>query len=161
MPANTLTLSGTYIDHGKIRLANGKLLAWDDFGAPAAPPDVPYGTTMKVTIVLEAPDFLHGSEGAIWATYDLEQAEIVQGALQSQQIASELREIFLQDPAFSLNELKGRAGLYVLHVRDPAKAEAAMDFVWRDPGGLRLQPDWCYPAGAPNESFLRWTGGEG
>jgi len=148
MPTNTLTLSGTYIDAGKIRLASGKTLAWDDFGAPPAP-EVPYGTEMKVTIVHDAPDYLHGSEGAIWATYDREQAEIVQGALQSQQIAGELREIFLQEKR-----------LYVLHVRDPARAEAAMDFVWRDPGGLRLQPDWCYPAGAANESFLRWTKGE-
>jgi hypothetical protein len=156
MPANTFTLSGTYIDAGKIRLPSGKILEWDDLGAPL---NVPYGTEMEVTIVLEAPDYLHGSEGAIWATYDREQAEIVQGALQSQQIASELREVFLQDPAFPLKELKERAGLYVLHVRDPAKAEAAMDFVWRDPSGLRLQPDWCYPAGAANESFLRWTKG--
>jgi hypothetical protein len=68
--------------------------------------------------------------------------------LQAQQIAGELREILLQE-----NEL------YVLHVRDPAKAEAAMDFIWRDPSGLRLQPDWRYPAGAANESFLRWTKG--
>ena len=148
MPAKTLTVTGTYIDHGKIQLASGKILAWDDLDSQNAPPESPYGAKTEVTIVLEAPDFLHGVDGAIWATYDREQAEIVQGALQSQQIAGELREILLQD-----NEL------YVLHVRNPAQAEAAMDFIWRDPGGLRLQPDWCYPAGAANESFLRWTKG--
>jgi hypothetical protein len=149
MPAKTFTLAGSYIDRGKIRLASGKILAWDDLDpASAGPPNVPYGTEMEVTIVLDAPDFLHGSDGAIWATYDREQAEIVLGALQSQQIAAELREILLQDNR-----------LYVLHVRDPAKAEAAMDFVWRDASGLQLQPDWCYPAGAANESFLRWTEG--
>jgi hypothetical protein len=145
MSEKTLTLSGTYLDAGKIRLPSGKILELGDLDAP---PNVPYGTEMKVTIVLEAPDFLHGSEGAVWATYDREQAEIVLGALQAQQIAGELREILLQE-----NEL------YVLHVRDPAKAEAAMDFIWRDPSGLRLQPDWRYPAGAANESFLRWTKG--
>ncbi len=148
MSANTLTLSGTYVDAGKIRLASGKILAWEDLGAATAAPNAPFGTNMKVTIVLDVPDYLHGSEGAVWATYDREQAEIVLGALQAQQIAGELREILLQE-----NEL------YVLHVRDPAKAEAAMDFIWRDPSGLRLQPDWCYPAGAVNESFLRWTKG--
>lgn len=148
MPEKMLTLSATYIDAGKIRLASGKILAWEDLGAPLTPPELPYGTNMKVTIVLEAPDYLHGSEGAVWATYDREQAEIVLSALQAQRIAGELKEILLQDHE-----------LYVLHVHDPAQAEAAMNFIWRDSSGLRLQPDWRYPPGAVNESFLRWLEG--
>jgi hypothetical protein len=149
MPANTFTLSGTYIDAGKIRLASGKVLAWDDLSPPeAGPPEVPYGTKMKLTIVLEAPDYLHGIEGAVWATYDRYQAGVVQSALQAQQISCDLREVFLNDKR-----------LFVVHIRDPGQAEAAMDFVWREPDGLMLQPDWCYPAGAANESFLRWIEG--
>lgn len=144
MPANTFTLSGTYIDRGKIRLADGKILEWE---APGLQP-IPFGATTQVTIVLEAPDYLHGFEGAVWATYDRYQAEVVQGALQSQKILCDLREVFLNGER-----------LHVVHVRDPAQAEEAMDFVWREPGGLMLQPDWCYPAGAANESFLRWAEG--
>jgi len=70
MPANTLTLSGVYIDAGKIRLASGKILAWDDLSPQHTPPCILYGAKTEVTIVLEAPDYLHGAEGAIWATYD-------------------------------------------------------------------------------------------
>jgi hypothetical protein len=98
--------------------------------------------------VLEAPDYLHGIAGAVWATYDRYQAEIVQSALQAQQISCDLREVSLNDKL-----------LFVVHVHDPGQAEAAMDFVWREPDGLMLQPDWCYPAGAANESFLRWIEG--
>lgn len=111
--------------------------------APSASP-----TKAEAATVHEMPDYLHGAEGAIWATYDRYQAEIVQGALQSQKIVCELREIFLNNDR-----------LYTLHVRDPAEAEAARDFVWRDAGGLTLQPDWRYPTGAKNESFLKWTEG--
>lgn len=148
MDKKTITVVGTYIDLGKIRLASGKILAWDDLDPPHGPPEIPYGAKAELTIVLDAPDYLHGVEGAIWATYDRYQAEIVQGALQSQKIACELRESYL-------NGFR----LYVLRVRDPTKSDAAIDFVWRDPGGLGLQPDWRYPAGAVNESFLRWTKG--
>lgn len=148
MDAMTITVVGTYVDVGKIRLASGNILAWDDLDLPYGPPEIPYGAKAELTIVLDAPDYLHGAEAAIWATYDRYQAEIVQGALQSQKIACELRESFL-------NGIR----LYVLHVRDPTKSAAAIDFVWREPGGLRLQPDWRYPAGAVNQSFLRWTKG--
>jgi len=30
---------------------------------------------------------------------------------------------------------------------------------WREPSGLRLQPDWWYPVGAENESFNKWING--
>lgn len=141
MPANTFTLSGTYLDAGKIRLASGEILTCAELVAQHVLP----GAAMKVTIVLEAPDYLHGIEGAVWATYDRYQAEVVQSALQSQKISCEVREAFLSGKR-----------LFVVHVRDPAQAEAAMDFVWREPDGLMLQPDWSYPAGAMNESFLKW-----
>lgn len=142
MPENTFTLAGTYIDRGKIRLANGEILRCEDLEAPS---EVPYGASARVTIVLDTPDFLHGFEGAVWATYDRYQAEVVQGTLQSQKISCDLREVLLNGEE-----------LYAVHVRDPAQAEEAMDFIWREPGGLMLQPDWSYPAGALNESFLKW-----
>ena len=150
MPANTLTVVGTYIDAGKIRLTSGKVLEWNDLDPQEAPPSIPYGTKTQVTIVHEAPDFLHGERGFIWATYNRDQAEIVHAALQAQQIACELREILMNG-----------CRLFVVQVADADKIEEAIDFVWRDAGGLKLVPDWSYPAGAVNESFLRWLRAEG
>jgi hypothetical protein len=106
------------------------------------------GVKTEVTIVHDAPDYLHGEAGFIWATFSREQAEIVQAALQAQEIRCELRETQWND-----------SRLFVLQIEDSGRIDAAIDFVWRDSSGLRLQPDWHYPAGAPNESFLLWTGG--
>lgn len=149
MPAKTLTVVGTYIDTGKIRLASGKVLEWNDLDPQEAPPSIPYGTKTQVTIVHEATDYLHGEAGFIWATYNRDQAEIVHAALQAQQITCALRE-------FSMNDRT----LFVLQVEDADKIEDAIDFVWRDLSGLMLQPDWSYPAGAVNQSFVRWLKAE-
>lgn len=79
----------------------------------------------NLTIALDAPDYLHGAEAAIWATYDRYQAEIVQGALQSQKTACELRESYL-------NGFR----LYVLLVRDPTKAMRQLTSFGATPAGL-------------------------
>jgi hypothetical protein len=35
----------------------------------------------------------------------------------------------------------------------------AVDFIWREASGLRLQPDWHYPMGSANDSFDKWING--
>jgi 3-mercaptopyruvate sulfurtransferase SseA len=65
MPANTLTLSGTYIDHGKIRLASGKMLAWADLEKLMGDSDIANDTTV----------ILYGDNNnwfAAWAFWQLE-----------------------------------------------------------------------------------------
>jgi len=84
----------------------------------------------------------------VWATYHLHQAEIIKAALLAQSIACEVRE----------QSLPG-ARLYLLCIPEAREVAAAVDFIWRDPSGLRLQPDWWYPAGAENESFNKWLNG--
>ena len=44
-------------------------------------------------------------------------------------------------------------------IPEAREVATAVDFIWREPGGLRLQPDWWYPAGAENESFDKWING--
>jgi len=51
-----------------------------------------------------------------------------------------------------------QAGLFC--IPEAREIAAAVDFIWQDPSGLRLQPDWLYPAGAENESFQRWIKGD-
>jgi hypothetical protein len=136
---------GTYLDRGKIQLEDGKIVAWQELSSEE-PPVVPYGTRAEIAITFDAADYLSGTDGIVWATYDFEQAELVRGALQVQNISCEVRE----------QELTERP-LYLLYVPEPQEAEAAMDFIWRDDSGLRLKPDWRYPAGAENESIKRWT----
>lgn len=94
-------------------------------------------------------EYLSDMPGIVWVTYDLRQAETVQAALQAQRLRCEVREEFWRDRRS-----------YLLHVPLQHEVEAARDFIWRDPGGLRLRPDWSYPAGAANASFLNWLEAE-
>jgi len=45
-------------------------------------------------------------------------------------------------------------------ISEAREVAAAVDFIWREPSGLRLKPDWSYLAGAENESFQRWIKGD-
>jgi hypothetical protein len=136
-------ISGTYIDRGKIRLANGKIVEWHD---PSL--RLPYGTKTEVTITCEECDYLNGTDGIVWATYDRHQAITIRDALLVQKISCEVRE----------EQLEGLR-LFLLHIPHADEVAAALDFIWRDDAGLRLQPDWWYPAGAENESFKKWING--
>jgi hypothetical protein len=89
-----------------------------------------------------------GEDGTVWATYDLRQAETIRNALIAQHIDCTLKEGNLR-----------RKILYLLHVGGGKELDDAMNFVWRDSGGLRLQPDWHYSIGSENESFDKWING--
>ena len=93
-------------------------------------------------------DYLNGRGGIVWATYDRHQAATIRDALLVQKISCELREGFVEG-----------LRLYLLHIARAHEVEAAMDFIWRDLGGLRLRPDWRYPPGAENASFKKWING--
>jgi hypothetical protein len=78
----------------------------------------------------------------------LRQAETIKAALLAQSMVCEMRE----------QTLSGTR-LYLLCIPEAREVAAAVDFIWREPNGLRLQPDWWYPAGAENESFKKWING--
>jgi len=111
-------------------------------------PRIPYGTGLEVTLAYEDVDYLQGTNEIVWATYHLRQAETIKAALLVQSIGCEVKE----------QSLPG-ARLYVLCIPQTTEVAAAVDFIWRDSSGLRLQPDWWYPAGAENESFEKWING--
>jgi hypothetical protein len=147
MPKNASKVNGFYHSKSRIQLENGMTLHWDPV-SNAALPRIPYGTGIEVTVAYEEVDYLSGSAGIVWATYLLRQAETIKAALLAQNVACEVRE----------HDLPG-ARLYLLCITEAHEVSAAVDFIWREPSGLRLQPDWWYPAGAENESFKKWING--
>jgi hypothetical protein len=100
-------------------------------------------------IPLDARGYPTGKDGTVWATFDLRQAEIIRNALLTQRIACELRN----------SKLDGKA-LYLLRLAGEGELEEAMQFIWKDKGGLRLLPDWSYREGEVNKSFERWLSGQ-
>ncbi len=147
MPIISVEIHAHYCDSEKICLENGKIVEWKRL-TPLAPPKIPYGTNVQITISYEQRDYLNGEDCRVWASYDQNQAETIQSALKAQKIAAYLDEEFLI----------GRQ-LYVVFVSRKEDVEAAIDFIWRDPTGMRLHPDWWYPEDARNESFRKWTNG--
>ncbi len=145
MPRKSIKFSGSYIDLGKIELANNKILKWYDLSAEA-PPAMPYGTRVEMTLSYEQTDYFNGENGIVWATHDIHQAEVICGTLRAQDIACEIQEK-------RLNESR----LHLIRIAHSEKIAAAVDFIWRDDTGLKLRPDWNYPAGTANESFQRWV----
>jgi len=145
MSLKSIKLSASYVDRGKIQLSNKKILEWKDL-RPEAPPVVPYGTEMEMTITFEQNDYLNGKNGIVWATYDQHQAEVICGTLRALEIECEVLK----------KKLKG-THLHLIRILQSHKIPTAVDFIWRDETGLKLQPDWVYPANTENESFQRWV----
>jgi len=148
MAVKYIRATGRHKDVGIIHLENGSLLEWIIFNGTEIP-RLPFGTQVKISLTFEEQDFLNGVDGIVWGTYDRRQAETIQSALLVQNILSEAREFILDEWM-----------LYLLFIPQKEDVQKAIDFIWRDEAGLRLKPDWWYPAKAPNESFLKWINGE-
>jgi hypothetical protein len=97
---------------------------------------------------LDTQGYPTGNDGIVWGTFDLRQAEVIRNALLTQSIACELGS----------TKFDGKP-LHVLRVADGRESQEAMDFIWRDKGGLRLAPDWSYADGEANRSFELWLSG--
>ncbi len=127
-----------YSDLGKIVFENGDVLLCEQL-------NLPYGSDVCISIEFSKSDYLTGKENYVWATYSLEQAEIVAGALKAQNIAVVLE-----------NQTVGRLKLFLLKVVNEIDVEKASAFIWKSEEGLNLKPDWFYPRGSENKSFERW-----
>ena len=102
----------------------------------------------KTDLPFDGRDLLCGENGAVWATYELKQAKIIQSALLAQNIHSEIDRI-----------TSGEKEVILIRVTNQADVNEAIDFIWKSRNGLRLKPDWSYAAGQRNKSFERWLGG--
>lgn len=129
---------------GKIILDNKKLFEWNELTAEM-PPDLQEDSSLEITISFDENDFLSGKNGIVWATYDLRQAEIIQNSLLAQHINSEVKKINLIGNIF-----------FALKISNESEVNDSINFIWKSKSGLRLKPDWSYPAGETNKSFEQW-----
>lgn len=88
---------------------------------------------------------ISGINGFVWVTKESCQAEIITNALQIQNIESEI-----------VNTDSNNTKIYMIKVIREEDIKQAVDFLQNDNSGLRLKPDWNYPAGERNESFEQW-----
>ena len=143
-----IKIKGIYCDIGKINLETMKMVEWTDL-IDAELPEIPFGSSVELTLSIEENDFLSGKDGIVWATYDLRQAEIIQSALLAQHISSEVSLINLQNKS-----------IQILRIINETDVSDAIDFIWRNNNGLRLKPDWSYREGDVNKSFEQWLSGQ-
>jgi len=139
-----LKIKGIYKSDGPIILDKGKFLKWNDIN-DGIPPDLPSSINVELTLSFKGNDLLLGSDGIVWATFDLQQAEIIQSSLMAQHISSEIESVQFTDKK-----------LFTLRITNENDINDAIDFIWQSRGGLRLKPDWVYPEGEKNLSFEQW-----
>ncbi len=70
---------GVYKNLGLIELGSGDSLICENL-------EIPFGTSVNIYIEYEDTDFINGSGGIVWATYNADQAETLKGALQAHKI---------------------------------------------------------------------------
>ncbi len=132
---------------GTIVFENGRRLEWNDISEIHSP-DLPPSIRVEFMLSFKENDLLLGSGGFVWATYSVSQAEIIQSTLLAQHINAEIISI-------AASEKK----LYAIRVINESDVEISVNFIWQGRDGLRLKPDWVYPAGERNASFEQWLGG--
>ena len=145
MPTKKIELSGVYKDIEIIQMDNGKILEWSSLISDIDAPLIPFGTKIEISLTYNDADFLKGSKGIVWATYNQFQVETIQNALLVQNVFSEIR----------ISKLKEKS-LYLIFIQNLEEKEKAIDFIWREESGLRLKLDWHYTTNNENESFNKW-----
>ena len=142
-----IKVKGLYSDLGKIELENMKSIYLDEF-TDEQHLEIPFGSSVEVSIEFDENDFLSGKDGIVWATYDIRQAEIIQNTLLAQHINSEIGNANL-----------GGRQLVLIKITNQTDMKDAINFIWKSNNGLRLKPDWSYPDGEKNKSFEQWLSG--
>lgn len=150
-----LRINGTYHSEGRIILDKSKTIEWKELSTEK-PPELPESSNVELTITFDESDFLSGKNGIVWATYNLRQAEIIQSSLLAQQLSSEVKNIgFVRRTPNG-----GKEDMFLINITNGSDINEAIDFIWRSDSGLRLKPDWNYPAGESNKSFELWLNGQ-
>lgn len=143
-----IKIMGHYQDKEKVLLSNGNILNLLELIDEEDIPLIPYGTKVEITIKYDKMDFLNGVNGIVWATYNYNQADTIKNALFVQNIFGTIKEMKLT-----------KRTIYNIHIKNALDVKRAINFIWKEEGGMRLYPDWYYPANTDNESFNKWTNG--
>ncbi|HSO85029.1 MAG TPA: hypothetical protein VLQ91_00655 [Draconibacterium sp.] len=106
---------------------------------------LPVEISIELSVTVELNSLISGTDGFVWATKDICQAEIITNALKIQHIESEI-----------INTESNNISIYLIKVNREDDINEGFDFIQNDKSGLRLKPDWNYPDGEPNQSFEQW-----
>ncbi len=142
-----LKSKGIFSENGRIILDSRKDILWQDLSEKTAP-KLPEGTSVELSISFDENIFLKGINGIVWATYDPRQAEVIQNTLLVQNIESEVNRIEIDSD-----------NLITIKILNTKDINPVIEFIWKSESGLRLKPDWVYPAGEINKSFELWLSG--
>jgi hypothetical protein len=139
--------TGIFNPDGEIVLHPDISVSWKSLSDKTLP-DLPEGTPLDIELSFKEHILVSGKGGIVWATFDFRQAEVITNALLAQSISSVIGKIELEE-----------GNLLLIKIDNAKYIGEAMDFIWRNEGGLRLTPDWNYAHGAPNKSFEKWLNG--
>ncbi len=142
-----IKVKGLYSDIGIIEFENMKSIDLNEF-TDEHQLEIPFGSSVELSIEYDENNFLSGKDNIVWATYDLRQAEIIQNTLLAQNINSETVHLNF-----------GGRQLILIKITNQSDMKDASDFIWKNDNGLRLKPDWSYPDGEKNKSFEQWLSG--
>ena len=148
IPVKLIKIKGYYSDLGKIKLESDRTVNLNDLSDEETL-QIPYGSSIEISIAFDENDFLSGNDGIVWASYDQRQVDIIKNALLAQNVNTELK-------VKNLGQLK----IFLLQINNHKDLNDAVDFIWKSKSGLRLQPDWTYPEGEANKSFEQWLSGQ-
>jgi hypothetical protein len=106
---------------------------------------MPVEISIDLLVTVGLSEVISGTDGFVWATKDLSQAEIIANALKIQHIESEI-----------INAESNNISIFLIKVNQDEDIKEGFDFIQNDKSGLRLKPDWDYPEGERNQSFEQW-----
>ena len=139
-----IKLKGTLNTKGEVVFQRGKPLPLTSlYQQQTLQLQVEISIELSVTIGLNS--LISGTDGFVWATKNICQAEIIANALKIQNIESEI-----------INAESNNISIYLIKVAREEDVKEVIDFIQNDASGLRLKPDWNYPSGEPNQSFEQW-----
>jgi hypothetical protein len=141
-----IKIKGFYSNLREIMLENGNTLNLN--GLIEESVQIPFGSSIEVSIAFDENDFLSGKNGVVWASYDQRQVDIIKNALNAQNISTEI-----------MMKNLGTSKIFLLLINNQNDLNETIDFIWKHRNGLCLRPDWLYPNGEINKSFEQWLSG--
>jgi hypothetical protein len=139
-----IKIKGTLNTRGEVVFQRGKPLPLKTL-YPQQTPKLPVEISVELSVTVELSSLISGTDGFVWATKDICQAEIITNALKIQHIESEI-----------INTESNNISIYLIKVNREEDINEGFDFIQNDKSGLRLKPDWNYPEGERNQSFEQW-----
>lgn len=139
-----IKIKGTLNTTGEVVFQRGKPLPLETLYQQQTL-QLPVEISIELSVTVGLNSLISGTDGFIWATKNICQAEIITNALKIQHIESEI-----------INAESNNISLYLIKVNRKEDINEVIDFIQNDKSGLRLKSDWDYPEGALNQSFEQW-----